>query len=57
MDLKKELAQQSSQQPGKLTASMSMADLIKALEPEIRMALPSTLTPERFTRILNALRI
>lgn len=56
MDLKKELAQQSSQQPGKLTASMSMADLIKALEPEIRMALPSTLTPERFTRMaLSAL--
>ena len=60
MDLKKELAQQSNQQQnsqqGRLIKGMAIADLIKALEPEIRMALPSFLTPERFTRMaLSAL--
>ena len=35
----------------KLTKSMSIADMIKAMEPEIKKALPSVITPERFTRI------
>lgn len=40
----------------KLTKSMSMADMIKAMEPEIRKALPEVITPERFTRMaLSAL--
>jgi len=40
----------------KLTKSMSIAELIKAMEPEIRKALPEVITPERFTRMaLSAL--
>lgn len=40
----------------KLTKSMSIADLIKAMEPEIKKALPEVITPERFTRMaLSAL--
>ena len=35
----------------KLTKSMSIVDMIKVLEPEIRRALPTVLTPERFTRM------
>ena len=35
----------------KLTKNMSIADMVKALEPEIKRALPSVLTPERFTRM------
>lgn len=35
----------------KLTKSMSIAEMVKALEPEIKRALPSVLTPERFTRM------
>lgn len=35
----------------KLTRSMSIADLIKAMESEIKKALPEVMTPERFTRI------
>ena len=35
---------------------MSIADLIKAMEPEIKKALPEVITPERFTRMaLSAL--
>ena len=30
---------------------MTISDMIKALEPEIKRALPSVLTPERFTRM------
>lgn len=41
---------------GKLTKSMSIADLIKAMESEIKKALPEVITPERFTRMaLSAL--
>ena len=29
----------------------SIADLIKIMQPEIKKALPSVMTPERFTRI------
>lgn len=39
-----------------LTKNMNMADMIKALEPELKKALPAVITPERFTRIaLSAL--
>lgn len=37
--------------PVKLTKNMTIADMVKALEPEIKRALPSVLTPERFTRM------
>ena len=34
----------------------TLSDLIKVMEPEIKKALPSVLTPERFTRmVLSAL--
>lgn len=35
----------------KLTKDMGIVDLIKAMEPEIKRALPSVMTPERFTRM------
>ena len=35
----------------RLTKNMSLTDMIKAMEPEIKRALPSVLTPERFTRM------
>ena len=58
MDVKQELEKKvaSTNTPTKITKSMSMADLIKALEPEIRKALPSVISTERFTRMaLSAL--
>lgn len=43
-------------EPVKLTKNMSIADMIRAMEPEIKRALPSVITPERFTRMaLSAL--
>lgn len=57
-EVKKELAKKASQSKGNgtLTKSMSIADLIKAMESEIKRALPSVITPERFTRMaLSAL--
>lgn len=56
--IKEELAQKAEKTKGevKLTKSMSIADLIKAMEPEIKRALPDVITPERFTRMaLSAL--
>lgn len=53
-DVAKELSRKAKQAgPGevKLTKSMTIPDMVKALEPEIRKALPTVLTPERFTRI------
>lgn len=52
-DIKQELAKKatSSKQEVKITKSMSIADMIKALEPEIKRALPSVITPDRFTRM------
>ena len=42
--------------PVKLTKDMSIADMIRAMEPEIKKALPSVITPERFLRMaLSAL--
>ncbi len=56
--VKQELAKkaESTKVEKKLTKSMSIADLIKAMEPEIKRALPEVITPERFTRMaLSAL--
>lgn len=60
MDFKQELAKKADtkQKPKevKLTKNMDISDMIKAMEPEIKKALPSVLTPERFTRMaLNAI--
>lgn len=65
IDLKQELAMQAKKTEQeqtevsdnvKLTSNMSIADIVKALGPELKKALPSVLTPERFTRIaLSAL--
>lgn len=57
-DMKEELARKAGETKDrtKLTKSMSISDLIKAMEPEIRKALPEVITPERFTRMaLSAL--
>ena len=52
--LEKRLTKQ--EEPVKLTKDMSIADMIKALAPEIKRALPATISPERFTRLaLSAL--
>lgn len=54
--VKQELAKKVEKQEVKITKSMTIADMIKALEPEIKKALPSVITPERFTRMaLSAL--
>ncbi len=50
-EMKQELAKKAGNQEIKITKSMSIADMIKALEPEIKKALPSVITPERFTRM------
>ena len=57
INLKEELAKQAeAPAPTTLKKSMSIAELIKAMEPEIKRALPSAITPERFTRMaLSAL--
>lgn len=53
VDVKNELEKRAANQnsPVKLTKNMTIVDMVKALEPEIRRALPSVLTPERFTRM------
>ena len=45
-DIKQELAKraENTKKEGKLTKSMSIADLIKAMEPEIKRALPEVIT-------------
>lgn len=56
--LKEELAGKAevAKTMGKLTKSMGIADLIKAMEPQIKKALPEVITVERFTRMaLSAL--
>lgn len=58
--VKKELAKKAEITTGetKLTKSMSIADLIRAMMPEIKKALPDVITPERFIRMaLSALNI
>lgn len=61
-DIKQELARQAGRaertdkKEVTLKKGMSIADLIRAMEPEIKKALPSVVTPERFTRMaLSAL--
>lgn len=49
-NVKAALAEKSAA-PVKLTKNMGIADMIKAMEPEIKRALPSVMTPERFTRL------
>lgn len=52
MDVKSSLAKKAEQSGTvKLNKGMNIADMIKALEPEIKKALPSVITPERFTRM------
>jgi len=58
MAVKDALAEKTSRknEAVKLTKNMSIADMIKAMEPEIKKALPQVITPERFTRMaLSAL--
>ena len=58
MNVKEELAQKAeiTQKEVKLKKSMSISDMIRALQPEIKKALPSVVTPERFIRMaLSAL--
>lgn len=56
MDVKEELAKKAEPKETKLTKGMSIKDMIQTLQPEIKRALPSVLTPERFTRMaLSAL--
>ena len=53
-DVKQAVEQKAAakkEQPVKLTKNMTIVDMVKALEPEIRRALPAVLTPERFTRM------
>lgn len=52
MELKQNLAKRAEQGGNvKLNKSMNIAEMIKILETEIRKALPSVITPERFTRM------
>lgn len=59
IDLKDTLAEKAGgkkEVAGKITKSMSIADMIKAMQPEIKKALPEVITVERFTRMaLSAL--
>ena len=59
IDVKQELARQASDESEgktKLTKNMDMQDMVKVMMPEIKKALPSVITLERFTRIaLSAL--
>lgn len=53
INVKNELAKRAAEQekPVKLTKNMTIVDMVRALEPEVRKALPTVLTPERFTRM------
>lgn len=56
IDLKQELSEQAGkalckQDDVRLTKNMTIPDMVKAMLPEIKKALPSVITPERFTRI------
>ena len=58
IDLKSELMAQAQTPEAevKLTKNMTIPDMVRAMLPEIRKALPAVMTPERFTRIaLSAL--
>lgn len=53
MDVKNELEKRAENKNStkKLTKNMTIADMVKTLEPEIKRALPAVLTPERFMRM------
>lgn len=52
MELKNELVKKvETKQETKLNKGMSISEMIRILEPEIKKALPSVITPERFTRM------
>lgn len=59
VNIKNELAKKESEDSKgevKLTKGMTIPEMVKVLMPEIKRALPSVMTPERFTRIaLSAL--
>jgi len=61
VNIKEELELQANVEPSQnkgvqLTKNMTIPDMVKAMMPEIKKALPNVLTPERFTRIaLSAL--
>lgn len=50
VNVKNALAEKTNN-TGKLTKNMNISDMIKAIQPEIKKALPSVITPERFTRM------
>lgn len=51
-DLKTALAEKAAgSKEVKITKSMKIEDMIKAMSPEIKNALPDVITPERFTRM------
>ena len=49
MDIKTALAEKAGKKEVKLTKGMSIEDMIKAMAPEIKNALPEVMKPERFT--------
>lgn len=51
IDLKEQLQLQAQEQPVKLTKDMTIPDMVRAMAPEIRKALPGVMTPEPFMRI------
>ena len=56
INLKEELAKQAEATAPTFRKNMSIAELIKAMEPEIKRALPKVITVERFIRMaLSAL--
>ena len=58
MDVKQTLEQKAAagkNPPVRLTKSMTIVDMVRALEPEIKRALPSVLTSERFPGWLSRL--
>lgn len=59
MDVKETLARKANStrdEEVRLSKDMSIADMIKAMQPEIKKALPEVITVERFTRmVLSAL--
>ncbi len=55
-ELEAKTGQLAPEKGTKLKKSMSIAEMIKVMEPEIKRALPEVITPERFTRMaLSAL--
>lgn len=50
-NIKEELIKRNDTNAIKLTKGMTISEMIKVLEPEIKKALPSVITPERFTRM------